>query len=262
MLTNEQNIGVWNVIKSKSANLCRVLRKQMFDYCKVVNKGQRDLIMMDMIRRVECNSYSIMLLSEQSLQGNGSTYLKLPVGLLLRTCISDCLMGLYVSLLSQDELTVFVQSLNKDYVVSLLPRVVVYKDKVSALGFTDEFIENLYLLQLEDTYYKYLSFDKTTDEFTKIPMWNIENKCKTITLKGIVDILKKNEYTSIIAQKLFAYYKYFSQYEHFSESGYGDALVDFGNDNISFEKALDNLQLSIDMILKDINSLIKTPLKS
>ena len=76
MLTNEHNIGVWNVIKSKSANLCRVLRKQMFDYCKVVNKGQRDLIMMDMIRRVECNSYSIMLLSEQSLQGNGSTYLK------------------------------------------------------------------------------------------------------------------------------------------------------------------------------------------
>lgn len=93
-------------------------------------------------------------------------------------------------------------------------------------------------------------------------MWNIENKCKTITLKEIVDTLRKNKYTSIIAQKLFAYYKYFSQYEHFSESGYGDALVDFGNDNISFEKALDNLQLSIDMLLKEINSLIKTPPKS
>lgn len=254
MLTNEQNIGVWNVIKLKSTNLCRVLRKQMFDYCKVVNKVQRDLIMMDMIRRVECNSYSIMLLSKQSLQGNGSTYLKLPVGLLLRTCISDCLMGLYVSLLSQDELTVFVQSLNKDYVISLLPRVDVYKDKVSALGFTDEFIENLYLLQLEDNYYEYLSLDKTTGEFTKIPMWGVENKCKTITLKGIVDILKKNEYTSIIAQKLFAYYKYFSQYEHFSESGYGDALVDFSNDNVSFKKALECLISGMDMLLENIKT--------
>ena len=159
-----------------------------------------------------------------------------------------------MSLLSKDELAVFVQSLNKDYVISLLPRVEVYKDKVSALGFTDEFIENLYLLQLEDNYYKYLSFDKTTDEFTKIPMWNIENKCKTITLKAIVDILKKNEYTSIIAQKLFAYYKYFSQYEHFSESGYGDALVDFGNDNISFEKALECLISGMYMLLKNLET--------
>lgn len=261
MLNNEQNISVWNAIKLKSANLCRVLRKQMFDYCKVVNKTQRDLIVMDMVRRVECNCCAIMALSKYSLDSNGSIYLKLPVGLLLRTCISDCLMGLYVSLLSQDELVVFVQSLNKDYVISLLPRVDVYKDKLSALGFTEEFLENLYLLQLEDNCYEYLSLDKTTDEFTKIPMWNIENKCKTITLKGIVEALRKNEYTSIIARKLFAYYKYFSQYEHFSELGYGDALIDFGNDNVSFEKALDCLQTSIDMLLESIKIPIEIPPK-
>ena len=53
-----------------------------------------------------------------------------------------------------------------------------------------------------------------------------------------------------------------SKYAHFSELGYGDALVDFGNDNISFEKALDNLQISINMLLKDINSLIEIPPKS
>lgn len=262
MLNNEQNISIWNAIKLKSANLCRALRKKMFDYCKVVNKTQRDLIIMDLVRRVECNSYSILLLSKQSLLENGSTYLKLPLGLLLRTCILDSIIGLYVSLLSQDELAVFVQSLNKDYVISLLPRVDVYKDKVSALGFTEEFVENLYLLQLEDSCYEYLSFDKTTDGFMKIPMWNIENKYKTITLKGIVDTLRKNKYTSIIARKLFAYYKYFSQYEHFSEFGYGDALVDFGNDNVSFEKALDCLRSSIDMLLENIKIPTETPLKS
>ena len=111
MLNNEQNIRVWSIINSKSVNLCRVLRKQMFDYCKVDNKTQCDLIMMDMVRRVECNVYSIMVLSKSSLQENGSIYLKLPIGLLLRTCVSDCLMGLYVSLLLQEELVQFVQSM-------------------------------------------------------------------------------------------------------------------------------------------------------
>ena len=111
MLNNEQNIRVWSIINSKSVNLCRVLRKQMFDYCKVDNKTQCDLIMMDMVRRVECNVYSIMVLPKSSLQENGSIYLKLPIGLLLRTCVSDCLMGLYVSLLLQEELVQFVQSM-------------------------------------------------------------------------------------------------------------------------------------------------------
>lgn len=89
-----------------------------------------------------------MLLSKHSLNNKGSIYLKLLVGLLLITCISDCIMGLYVSLLSKDELAVFVQSLNKDYVISLLPRVDVYKEKVSSLDFTDECIGYLNLLQL------------------------------------------------------------------------------------------------------------------
>lgn len=251
MLNNEQNIRVWNIINSKSVNLCTLLRKKIFDYCKEVNKTQRDLIMMDMVRRVECNAYSIMLLSKYSFQGYGSIYLKLPVGLLLRTCMSDCLMGLYVSLLSQEKLEQFVQSLNEDYAKSLLPRVYVYKDKVSQWGFTDEFIEHLYQLQLEDNFCKYLSFDETTNEFTNIAMWNVK-KGKTITIKRIVEVLRNNQYTTEVSRRLYAYYKYFSQYEHFSESGYGDTLADFDKDNVSFEKALECLRNGMDMLLEMI----------
>ena len=231
--------------------MCRVLRKQMFDYCKVDNKTQRDLIIMDMVRRVECNAYSIMLLSKSSLQENGSIYLKLPIGLLLRTCVSDCLMGLYVSLLLQEELVQFVQSLNVDYVRSLLPRVDVYKDKISELGFADEFIESMYMLQLEDNFCKYLSFDETTNEFTNIAMWNVK-KGKTITIKRIVEVLRNNQYTAEVSRRLYAYYKYFSQYEHFSESGYGDTLADFDKDNVSFEKAFECLRNGMDMLLEMI----------
>ena len=253
-MDEKQNLSVWDNIRIKSVDLCRVLRKKMFDYCKVVDKAQRDLIMMDMARRVECNTYAVMLLSKHSLQENRSVYLKFPVGLLLRTCMSDCLMGLYVSLLSQEELVRYVQSLNEDYVRSLLPRVDVYKDKIAKLGFTDDFVENMYLLQLEDKFCKYLSFEKTIDEFTKIPMWTVEKKGEMITLKKIVDVLKQNKKTSNIARRLYAYYKYFSQYEHFSESGYGDTLEDFGNDNVSFKKALECLISGMDMLLENVKT--------
>ena len=253
MLNNEQNIRVWNIINSKSVNLCRVLREQMFDYCKVDNKTQRDLIMMDMVRRVECNVYSIMLLSKSSLQENGSIYLKLPVGLLLRTCMSDCLMGLYVSLLLQEELVQFVQSLNEDYVRSLLPRVDVYKDKISELGFTEEFIESMYMLKLEDNFCKYLSFNETANEYTNIAMWNVK-KGKAITIKRIVEVLRNNQYTAEVSRRLYAYYKYFSQYEHFSESGYGDTLADFNKDNVSFEKAFECLISGMYLLLENIKT--------
>ena len=112
----------------------------------------------------------------------------------------------------------------------------------------------MYLLQLEDNFCKYLSFDRTTVEFTKIPMWTVEKKSGMITLKKIVDVLKKNKNTSNIARRLYAYYKYFSQYEHFSESGQGDALEDFGNDNVSFDKALECLISGMNMLLKNIET--------
>lgn len=40
---------------------------------------------------------------------------------------------------------------------------------------------------------------------------------------------------------LVAYYKYFSQYEHYSECGKGDSAAPFGRDNIRYEKVFDHL---------------------
>lgn len=44
-----------------------------------------------------------------------------------------------------------------------------------------------------------------------------------------------------VVTQLYHYYKYFSQYEHFSENGQGDLLVtagENGNDNIYFTSAI------------------------
>lgn len=51
---------------------------------------------------------------------------------------------------------------------------------------------------------------------------------------------------------LYAYYKYFSQYEHFSELGTGDATQDFGEDNIKFPRAFDYIEETLNKMLKNI----------
>ena len=102
-----------------------------------------------------------------------------------------------------------------------------------------------------------MSFDETTNEFTNIAMWNVK-KGKAITIKRIVEVLRNNQYTAEVSRRLYAYYKYFSQYEHFSESGYGDTLADFDKDNVSFEKAFECLRNGMDMLLEMIIKFINS----
>ena len=87
----------------------------MLDYCKREDK-KRDLLMMDLVRRIECNMFAVLVLTRNAVNRGGTTYLKLPVGLLIRTCLSDCIMGLYVSLLSGDEVEQLSQTLTEEYV--------------------------------------------------------------------------------------------------------------------------------------------------
>ena len=49
--------------------------------------------------------------------------------------------------------------------------------------------------------------------------------------------------------RLNAYYKYFSQYEHFSEQGFGDNLAPFGDDNVSFPAAIDALEKGMGLVV-------------
>ena len=51
-----------------------------------------------------------------------------------------------------------------------------------------------------------------------------------------------------------AFHKYLSQYEHFSESGFGDAIADFSNDNVNFEMALVRLEESITVIQEGLKN--------
>ena len=53
-----------------------------------------------------------------------------------------------------------------------------------------------------------------------------------------------------VVNRLNAYYRYFSQYEHFSEQGCGDSLAPFGSDNVSFPLAIDALEEGLKVVVK------------
>ena len=261
MKDNKRNIKAWYAIGRETTRLVNALRSAMLDFCKKKRKTQRSLLIMNLIRRIECNSFAVIFLAKVSLQRSGSVHLKLPVGLLLRNCISDCILGLYVSKLPLTELERYKKNLREEYVKSCLEMEEVYKDKISDIGLPQSVIEGMYTLQLEDTFLPYLSIDEEWElDQNRIP-WKVKLSEKHITIKQMKEALVTDPSLSPVACKLYAYYKYFSQYEHFSDNGHGDSLADFGEDNVSYEKALDCLQISIDMLLESIKIPIETPPK-
>ena len=57
-----------------------------------------------------------------------------------------------------------------------------------------------------------------------------------------------------MAMRLYHYFKYFSQYEHFSENGQGDVLASMekdGNDNIHLPSAIRALSVGMEEVIKN-----------
>ena len=122
---------------------------------------------------------------------------------------------------------------------------------------------------IEDNYLNYLEPNKDTEKIKpgeERYIWKTMPKDKIRTLipkkvakreldiKTIWETLKCNGKYADCATNLYAYYKYFSQYEHFSEAGHGNAIVTNGDDNVNLVKALERLG--------EVEGLIKSELMS
>jgi hypothetical protein len=201
---------------------------------------------------MECNVFAVILLAKFSLQRNGSVHLKLPVGLLLRNCFSDCILGLYVSKLPLNELKRYKKTLREEYVKSCLEMEEVYKDKISDIGLSQSVVDGMYTLQLEDTFLSYLSFNEQWELYPNQIPWKVELSDKHVSIKQMKVALESKPSISTLVRKLYAYYKYFSQYEHFSDFGHGDSLANFGEDNVSYEKAINALEEGVELLLKKV----------
>lgn len=246
---------IWRTIAQRSSNIAQQLYQAILVFCKAKRKVRKRSAEMSLVRRVQCNLTVVSILARLSYKKD-SLYLKFPVGLLLRSCLMDTIYALYLHDMKAKEAEEEIEVLNKDYVKSLEGRFDVYKDKVSNIGLPEEEIKNFYDLGFEDTFIHYLTYEldgeklktnavKSKDFRTLHKSWP-----ENITIAGMVEYVKTKPKQVDIVNRLNAYYKYFSQYEHFSEQGYGDILVPFGDDNASFPSAIDALEAGLKVIVK------------
>lgn len=260
-MDDSSSIDTLKKIITLSLSTCKVLRSSLSEYCKRPDKTHRTNILMDFVRRIECNLYATAILAKSSMPHKHKAYLKLPMGIILRNCFVDAIYAFYFIKLSDEELDEEISILNRDYVKSLKYRKLVYIGKLKEAGI--ENAENLgdimYPLTIEDTFTQYLSFETPPDTdglWSCVSDQEIRKEyTKDKKVKGIDQIykyLKSNTHNADLIDAIYANYKYFSQFEHFSEYSHGDTLVPYGEDNALFPSALKVLRESTSYILKNV----------
>lgn len=245
----------WCIIAQRSSDIAQRLYQAMRAFCEAKRKGRKRRAVISLVRRVQCNLTTISFLARISYKKD-SLYFKFPVGLLLRSCLMDSIYALYLHGMNAKEAAEEIEVLNKDYVKSLEGRFDVYKDKVPDIGLPVEEIKSFYSLGCEDTFIQYLTYEmdgeklKTKAVKSKDLRTIHESWPENLTIASMVDYVRTKPKQVDIVNRLNAYYKYFSQYEHFSEQGYGDSLAPFGDDNVSFPSAIDALEKGLKVVVK------------
>lgn len=212
--------------------------------------------------RIYSNLYSSLLLTVQALKKGKISFFQLPIGLLLRCCYTDCLFALYIQRIDKERAYEELELRTIEYANSMLERKEVYRDQVKSTGtfFDDDFIDHMWELTMEDNFLGLLTLDDNLEELavTKQSKEQLKkagfSKMKSIGTKDLTDYLTGIQELQETAKRLYHYYKYFSQYEHFSESGQGDVLVsseEYGNDNVHLPSAIRALSAGVEEIMKN-----------
>ena len=212
--------------------------------------------------RIYSNLYSSLLLTIQVLKTERTSFFQLPIGLLLRCCFTDCLFALYTQRVNRKQIYEELDLKRIEYVSSMLERKEVYRDQVKSteMILDDDFIDHMWELTMEDNFLGLLALDVTPGKLIVRKQSKQElrvegfSKPKSITTKDVADFLIKIPELEKVATRLYHYYKYFSQYEHFSENGQGDVLASSekdGNDNIHWPSAIRALSSGVEIVMKN-----------
>ena len=259
----------WIVVNQKCKNLVKELRRVVFDKKSTI-ASKKERLLLGILMRQCSNLSAIAVLTKVSVAVSNSVLFKLPIGLLLRNCSMDCLLGLYLSSVTEADAMEIAEVLHIDYAKALFDEFEVFRDKANGiLPFDDEMLEHIYTMNLEDNFLWAYEPNKAADKTEPCGeryLWKARNKKEVrslipenevkneLNIKVVFETLKRIPQYSECAKNLYAYYKYFSQYEHFSESGFGDAIADFSNDNVNFEMALVRLEESITVIQEGLKN--------
>ena len=224
-------------------------------------KDRRIAAILNLLYRMNCNILTVLMISNWSQKRNNTVFLKLPMGVLLRTVLTDSIHAMFFTTISDVEVEKELEQLRMGYANSLLDRREVYKDKVKHVSpdMDDSLLDTFYNGQLEDNYLDF--YDYNEDEGFWIKKLDKHGrkergleKLPTSTMEGKYSVLKDDPIFGELAKRAYQYYKYFSQYEHFSEEGQGDILVPFGDDNIHFPSAMGVIEESVETLMKRFKS--------
>lgn len=241
------------------------LLKRIQKYGKEQPQGEQERIekvKLLLLLRIYSNLYSSLLLTVQALKTGKISFFQLPIGLLLRCCYTDCLFALYIQRTDVERAYEELDLRTIEYANSMLERKEVYRDQVKSTGkiFDDDFIDHLWELTMEDNFLGLLTLDDNLEELTVIKQTKQQlkdegfSRVKSVLTKDIVDFLVGIPELEMVATRLFHYYKYFSQYEHFSENGQGDVLAsseENGNDSIHLPSAIRALSAGMEEVMKN-----------
>lgn len=220
-----------------------------------------DRVKMLLLYRIYSNLYSSLLLAVQILKTGKISFFQLPIGLLLRCCFTDCLFALYIQRIDKDKANEELDLRTIEYANSMLERKEVYRDQVKSTGkiLDDEFIDHLWELTMEDNFLGLLTLDDNLEKLMVVKQSRTQleeagfTKVKSAFVREMMDYLTGIPELKEVATRLYHYWRYFSQYEHFSENGQGDVLAsseELGNDNIHLPSAIRALSVGVERMMK------------
>ena len=241
------------------------LLKKIQEYGKERSQGKLERVekvKLLLLYRIYSNLYSSLLLTAHVLKTGKISLFQLPIGLLLRCCFTDCLFAIYIQRANKKQVYEELDLRTIEYANSMLERKEVYRDQVKSTGiiYDDAFIDHLWELTMEDNFLGLLTLDDNLEKLTVSKRTKQQlkdegfSRAKGVKTKDIVDFLISIPELRKVATRLYHYYKYFSQYEHFSENGQADVLASSekaGNDNIHLPSAIRALSAGVEIAMNN-----------
>ena len=239
------------------------LLKKIQEYVKEHSQGELERVekvKLLLLYRIYSNLYSSLLLTAQVLKTGTISFYQLPIGLLLRCCFTDCLFALYIQHADKKRVHEELELRTIEYANSMLERKEVYRDQVKSTGIIhdDDFIGHMWEVTVEDNFLGPLTLDDPPGKLTVRKQSKPElkdegfSKIKSVKTKDVVEFLIGIPELENVTTRLYHYYKYFSQYAHFSENGQGDVLAALdkdGNDNIHLPSAIRALSAGVEIVM-------------
>lgn len=228
------------------------------------NVPQEEFVFLDLLKRIKANlgGVSDILVDLNKLAPSDNFEKKIPLSILLRSCLADCMMGLYLGTFKNPEFSEELDVLNLDfikYMGSMIPLEVELWNMLS--GESND--PQIQLDERYDAFSKWLQSNKGEPWKTRKPADFRSDKSKTtkIDFPLIHDRLKVE---ARALAYMYNYYRYYSQYEHFTSIGRDIFNSPFEEEIGTMERALVSIMHSVLLIaatlpkIKDeLNTLVK-----